>query len=491
MGGRIPHKPAQLLQPLGRAATGRAIAGNKAKLSEISQSAGFGNSQTTGDVLSANCVCQGSTVDCNDNDPCTIDSFNGSVCVHTPGPDADGDGTCDLTDGCPNDPNKIAPGICGCGVADTDSDNDGTANCNDGCPNDPNKITAGICGCGVADTDSDNDGTANCNDGCPNDPNKIAPGICGCGVADTDSDGDGVANCIDPCPNLANVVPNDPCNDGNALTVNDAYNANCVCVGTPVSCSVNGDCNDNNPCTSDACVSNACVYTPLPDTDNDGTCDAQDGCPNDPNKTSPGTCGCGVADTDTDGDGTPNCNDGCPTDPNKVSPGTCGCGSPEPGASCNDGNVQTINDVIQANCTCAGSLVDCNDNNPCTADSYNGTQCVHTPLTDTDGDGTCDLTDGCPNDPNKIAPGQCGCGVADTDFDNDGTADCNDGCPDDPDKIGGRPLRYLREQGFFLFMYWHGLGKRNSKGEVWDYRLSTAQSRDAMKKISARGKKGW
>ena len=28
---------------------------------------------------------------------------------------------------------------------------------------------------------------------------------------------------------------------------------------------------------------------------------------------------------------------------------------------------------------------------------------------DTDGDGTCDSNDGCPTDPNKIAPGQCGC----------------------------------------------------------------------------------
>jgi hypothetical protein len=49
-------------------------------------------------------------------------------------PDSDGDGTDDCIDGCPNDPGKIAPGTCGCGVADTDSDGDGTPNCNDGCP---------------------------------------------------------------------------------------------------------------------------------------------------------------------------------------------------------------------------------------------------------------------------------------------------------------------------------------------------------------------
>jgi YVTN family beta-propeller protein len=34
------------------------------------------------------------------------------------------------------------------------------------------------------------------------------------------------------------------------------------------------------------------------DTDNDGTPDKLDGCPNDPDKIDPGTCGCGEPDTD-------------------------------------------------------------------------------------------------------------------------------------------------------------------------------------------------
>ncbi|MBL7985325.1 MAG: gliding motility-associated C-terminal domain-containing protein, partial [Flavobacteriales bacterium] len=287
------------------------------------------------------------------------------------------DGLCDAQDGCPADPNKTAPGICGCGVADTDTDLDGMADCNDGCPNDPNKIAAGICGCGVADTDGDSDGTADCNDGCPTDPNKTAPGTCGCGVADTDGDGDGTA-----------------------------------------------DCND--------------------------------GCPTDPNKIAPGTCGCGVADTDTDGDGTANCNDGCPADPDKIAPGICGCGTADAdsdgdgladcvddcpgvvgqiGSPCDDLNDQTINDAIGADCQCAGIPVDCDDNDPCTIDSFVGTACVNTPAADTDADGACDLIDGCPTDPNKIDPGVCGCGESDADTDQDGTADCIDGCPTDPNKI--------------------------------------------------------
>ena len=64
----------------------------------------------------------------------------------------------------------------------------------------------------------------------------------------------------------------------------------------------------------------------LYDSDNDGTPDRLDECSDDPDKTAPGICGCGVPDTDSDGDGTPDCNDGCPTDPNLTEPDPeCGC----------------------------------------------------------------------------------------------------------------------------------------------------------------------
>ena len=52
---------------------------------------------------------------------------------------------------------------------------------------------------------------------------------------------------------------------------------------------------------------------------------------------------------------------------------------------------------------------------------------------DSDGDGTPDCSDQCPNDPLKTEPGACGCGQADIDSDGDGTADCNDQCPNDAD----------------------------------------------------------
>ena len=197
--------------------------------------------------------------------------------------DSDGDGIPDSNDGCDDDPNKTAPGICGCGTPDTDSDGDNTPDCNDLCDSDPNKIDPGICGCGTPDTDSDGDNTPDCNDLCDDDPNKTAPGICGCGTPDTDSDGDNTPDCNDLCDD-------DP---------NKAAPGICGC-GTPDT-----------------------------DSDGDNTPDCNDLCDSDPNKTAPGICGCGTPDTDSDGDNTPDCNDLCDDDPNKTAPGICGCGTPD------------------------------------------------------------------------------------------------------------------------------------------------------------------
>jgi len=238
-------------------------------------------------------------------------AFSGS---DAPPPDADGDGTPDALDGCPIDPNKVAPGACGCGVADTDSDGDGTPDCNDGCPNDAGKLAPGACGCGVADMDSDGDGTPDCNDGCPNDAGKLAPGACGCGVADTDSDGDGTPDCDDGCPNDPGKLAPGACGCGIADSDSDQD-------GTP-------DCYDACPFDANKLAPGACgCGVADTDSDGDGTPDCDDGCPNDAGRIAPGPCGCGGGpETDSDNDGTPDCADGCPTDPFKVLPGICGCG---------------------------------------------------------------------------------------------------------------------------------------------------------------------
>ncbi|MFZ9688439.1 MAG: lamin tail domain-containing protein [Phycisphaerales bacterium] len=449
----------------------------------------------------------------NNNDT-TLTSATVRITVR-PDPDTDGDGTTDSQDGCPNDPNKIAAGACGCGVADTDTDNDGTADCVDGCPSNAaltDPVTYYL------DADGDGFGGATATTECSTTPPagyvatstdcddasaSIRPGaieLCDgvdqdCdGTADEgfpDSDGDGIADCVDTAitysmsggsiPDATNATPpvvtpldrtfTVPAATVTAgiqdlsVTVTGLTHTWCgdvsISVITPGGITVplvaragftggtsQGDSSDFNgtytfrdsaaaslwTAASAAGATTAIAggnYFPsvsltgarqeldsainagalagtwtirftdslnldtgsftgvsvevlaVPDADGDGTADAVDGCPNDPNKTAAGACGCGVADTDSDGDGTPNCNDGCPNDPNKTNPGSCGCG-----------------------------VVD----------------------TDSDGDGTPNCDDGCPNDPNKTAPGACGCGVAETDSDGDGTPNCNDGCPSDPNK---------------------------------------------------------
>ncbi|MGB2985713.1 MAG: hypothetical protein WBE26_07495 [Phycisphaerae bacterium] len=61
-------------------------------------------------------------------------------------------------------------------------------------------------------------------------------------------------------------------------------------------------------------------------------------------------------------------------------------------------------------------------------------QFLLSPCDDSDDDRICDSSDGCPSDPGKTQPGECGCGIPDSDADEDGALDCFDDCPDDPDK---------------------------------------------------------
>ena len=161
-----------------------------------------------------------------------------------------------------------------------------------------------------------------------------------------------------------------------------------------------GDATDA-PANNDAPISDAPISdaAPLPCI-SDGGDASGDCCPDDPLKTQPGQCGCGMVDYDYDMDGIADCNDPCPLTL-KLAPGVCGCGMPD---------------------------------------------------TDTDNDGTPDCNDGCPQNGARLMPGVCGCALPDTaapsclahrySF-NDGTP--SDGGTGDGGDVGGGGTTMVRD----------------------------------------------
>ena len=148
-------------------------------------------------------------------------------------------------------------------MSDVDTDGDLTADCNDGCPLDPLKLLPGICGCGVSDVDTDGDLTADCNDGCPLDPLKLLPGLCGCGVPE------GTCNDCEGVPS-GPAQPGTACDDNDACTINDVWSPACVCGGTFQDTDGDSVCDANDICPG---------VDDLLDTDADGTVDCLDNCP--------------------------------------------------------------------------------------------------------------------------------------------------------------------------------------------------------------------
>ena len=158
-----------------------------------------------------------------------------------------------------------------------------------------------------------------------------------------------------------------------------------------------------------------------------------DNCPEDPNKSEPGACGCGALDTDSDSDGTPDCNDNCPAVPNGNQDDFDLDGT---GDACDpDDDNDTVPDEQDTDpfdpVTCADADGDsCDD---CTS----GIDDPANDGTDTDGDGQCDAgdtdddNDGVPDnaDADPLNPSIC------RDVDGDSCDDCNSGV-DDPANDG-------------------------------------------------------
>lgn len=217
--------------------------------------------------------------------------------------------------------------------------------------------------------DNDNDGVCNnqdcndndssiklkkgepCDDGNPNTIGEIILEDCSCGIQNSNFD----------CPEISKNF-GDSCNDGDICTINDKVQLDCSCAGT------------------------------FQDSDDDGTCDAQDLCNGGPEPDSP-------------------CDDGTPNTSGEIILADCSCGdgstifdcltiSKNIGDACDDGDICTTNDVVQADCSCAGAFQDSDNDDTCDAqDLCNGSP---------EPDSPCD--DGNPNTTGETIQPDCSCG---------------------------------------------------------------------------------
>ncbi len=244
----------------------------------------------------------------------------------------------------------------------------------------------------------------------------------GAGAGSADADGDGVPDPLDDCPATQPGAAVDPdgcacsdpghvaCDDGSACTTDACNVASGRCTLTPV------DCADADPCSADTCApATGCAHTPIPDSDDDGLCDAID---------------------DSDADGVVDLNDGCPATPAGRAVDVTGCACDDPGrVSCDDGDACTTDACDGASAACVHAAITCDDADACTADACAAaTGCTHVASGDGDADGLCDALDRCPRVAN----------AAQTDADGDGVGDaceCGEARPGQCVAAPGRPFQ--------------------------------------------------
>lgn len=206
---------------------------------------------TEGDICSEGLCQPGITPkDCNDDNACTTDACVAkTACVNTAT-------VCDDKNACTADAcNRVT----GCEHLQV--------NCDDG-----NECTADACipeiGCkfvGVGNFPCDDKSVCTTNDIC------FASHCTGKNIECDDSNPCTTDSC-DPLTGCAYLPNTETCSDNNACTLGDIC-ANSACVSGP-----SKDCDDQNGCTSDSCdlLTGECSSLPLPDADNDGTCDLLD-----------------------------------------------------------------------------------------------------------------------------------------------------------------------------------------------------------------------
>ena len=369
-----------------------------------------GNECTIGDSCVGGVCHFSGDLDCDDNNSCTTDTCaaaNG--CIHTFNQQVCSDGdACTAGDHC-------VDGKCQAGEPlDCDDGNNCTTEaCDpvqgclfkalDGVPcDDGNACTGGdVCAQGecvfAGDVDCD-DGNGCTSDSCSSatgcvhtnhnlpcdDENSCTVGDqCAAGVctptAPTDCDDQNactVDNC-DPSEGCVHKgIDGEACDDGDACTTGE------LCVGGECAGSAPLDCDDDNPCTDDACLpQSGCVHTL-----NKAACDDGDLC------TTGDHCQLGECLSSAPlhcEDGNPCTEDGCEP--------AAGCTFKPIKGDCDDGNACTLNEQCQNGFCTASGWLECGDGNPCTNDLCDPLQgCLNQNNADPCDDGNpCTANDAC------------------------------------------------------------------------------------------------
>ena len=223
---------------------------------------------TLGDTCQGDGSCAGTAADCDDANPCTIDSCDTTGgCVHEPDEGLacdDGDkctvgDACDATGACVGGPKCVPADACeemAC-VVETGACVPSAVVCDDG-----NPCTDDACdpteGCQFAPN------TASCNDGDACTTGDVcAGGACGGQATVCDASGDTTCavNTCDPETGACALKDMNgvPCDDGDPCTSPDNCSGG-VCKGVPKTCT------DDDPCTDDFCEADtgACQHvTPV------------------------------------------------------------------------------------------------------------------------------------------------------------------------------------------------------------------------------------
>jgi len=323
--------------------------------------------------------CTGTVIACDDGDPCTDDACDGVFgCTFEDNHAACDDGDpCTVGDACEAGECAGTPVSCECNTDDDCAEFDdgnvctGTLFCDESvvphqCALEPDSVAEcplpegddALCLKSLCDPATgecslvpSNDGFA-CSDGNACTYGEVClEGECSGGVETNCNDGNDCTE--DGCSEATGctyVNVAGPCNDGSACTHPDLC-ADGECVPGP-----EVSCDDNNPCTADACeLSTGCTHTALGGGCDDGNeCTAGDHCEG-------GFCiPTGITQCD---------------DSNLCTDDIClpesGCIHEFNGAPCTDNNQCTEGDACEAGSCAPGKTVDCDDGNACTDDACN------------------------------------------------------------------------------------------------------------------------